>query len=57
LNNNIVYTDTFDDETVICTPRTGDWAGGNEILMVIPKLDRRKGNLFNFLYNSKLNIF
>lgn len=33
----------LDEDTVICTPRKGAWAGGDEILMVIPKLDRRKG--------------
>ena len=33
----------LDEETIICTPRKGAWAGGDEILMVIPKLDRRKG--------------
>lgn len=34
----------LDEDTVICTPRKGAWAGGDEILMMIPKLDRRKGN-------------
>jgi hypothetical protein len=46
LNNNIVCTTTFDYETVKCTPRKGDWNGGDEILIMIPKLDKRKGNLF-----------
>ena len=31
------------DAEVRCAPRTGDWLGGDEILMVIPRLNRRQG--------------
>jgi hypothetical protein len=41
---NTICTGIFDDELIICTPKKGDWAGGDEVLMIIPKLDRRKSN-------------
>jgi len=40
---NTFYPTFIDDETVKCTPRKGDWMGGDDLLIVIPKLDRRKG--------------
>ena len=40
----------IDEETVICTPRKGDWNGGDDLLMTIPKLDRRKGNLKSVIF-------
>jgi hypothetical protein len=33
-----------DDISFRCSPLRGDWRGGEEILMVIPKIDKRKGN-------------
>ena len=44
LVNETMYMPMIDEETVICTPRKGDWNGGDNLLMTIPKLDRRKGN-------------
>lgn len=44
LINHKISRTISDDDTVKCTPRKGDWMGGDDILMVIPKLDRRKGN-------------
>jgi len=44
LITNTICTGIFDDELIICTPKKGDWAGGDEVLMIIPKLDRRKSN-------------
>jgi hypothetical protein len=35
--------DDADDDVVKCAPKKGDWNGGDEILMIIPKLDKRKG--------------
>lgn len=32
-----------DDLTVRCVPQRGYWQGEEEILMVVPKLDKRKG--------------
>ena len=40
---NLTCSSSLDDESVICTPRKGAWVGRDDILMVIPKLDRRKG--------------
>jgi hypothetical protein len=38
-------TTTNDDNSCVrCAPRKGDWHGGDDILMVVPKLDRRKCN-------------
>lgn len=42
----------MDDDSVICTPRKGAWGGGDEILMVIPKLDRRKSKVKEFNMNT-----
>jgi hypothetical protein len=33
-----------DDMSIRCSPQRGDWQGEEEILMVIPKVDKRKGN-------------
>jgi hypothetical protein len=34
-----------DDEVSFrCSPQYGDWKGGEEILMVIPRVDKRRGN-------------
>lgn len=32
-----------DDVSVRCSPQRGDANGGDEILMVIPRVDKRKG--------------
>ena len=40
-----INTQANDDEmSVRCIPQRGDAQGGEEILMVIPKVDKRKGN-------------
>jgi len=33
-----------DDISVRCSPQIGDAKGGDEILMVIPRVDKRRGN-------------
>ena len=38
-----IHDDDDDDDVVKCAPRKGDWNGGDEILMIIPKLDKQKG--------------
>ena len=38
------------ENNVHYAPVKGDWDGGDEVLMVIPKLDRRKGNI-KFMYS------
>ncbi len=47
-------TQTNDDEiSVRCSPQRGDPQGSDEILMVIPKIDKRKGNfIIDFLIYS-----
>jgi hypothetical protein len=38
-------TTTNDDNSFVrCAPQKGHWHGGDDILMVVPKLDRRKCN-------------
>jgi hypothetical protein len=32
-----------DDISVRCSPQRGDSQGGEEVLMVIPKVDKRRG--------------
>ncbi len=36
---------SFDESSVKCVPRKGSWEGGDEVLMVIPKIDRRRCKL------------
>ncbi|CAF1578302.1 unnamed protein product [Adineta ricciae] len=59
LVNETVYMPMIDEETVICTPRKGDWNGGDDLLMTIPKLDRRKAFNIYFDYGTmgQLNGF
>ncbi len=40
----ITTTTNDDDFSFRCSPRRGDWRGGDEILMVIPKIDKRRGD-------------
>lgn len=42
MNDKIPATKLYDDR-IKCAPRKGEWNGGDDILMVIPKLDKRKG--------------
>jgi hypothetical protein len=40
-----IITSTNDDDiSVRCSPQRGDQKGGDEILMVIPRVDKRRGN-------------
>ncbi|CAF1104309.1 unnamed protein product [Rotaria sp. Silwood1] len=48
-NNHIDCITMFDDDTIRCTPKKGDWNGGDEILMTIPRLDKRK--IFNIYFD------
>jgi hypothetical protein len=41
--NAITTRTTDDDISFRCSPLRGDWKGGEEILMVIPKIDKRRG--------------
>ncbi len=43
--NNPICSIIYDEDTIKCTPKKGDWIGGDEILMVIPTLDKRKGKI------------
>jgi len=52
--NAITSTTSDDDLSIKCVPQKGDWRGNDEILMVLPKIDRRKSNLL-FLF-FKLNF-
>jgi hypothetical protein len=38
-----------DDLSIRCVPQKGYWQGGDEILMVLPRIDRRKSNLLLIL--------
>jgi hypothetical protein len=38
-------TSSFDDSSIKCAPRRGSWEGGDEVLMTIPRIDRRKCKL------------
>ncbi|CAF3428509.1 unnamed protein product [Rotaria sp. Silwood1] len=49
-NNHIDCITMFDDDTIRCTPKKGDWNGGDEILMTIPRLDKRK--IFHHTYDD-----
>ena len=44
------------NSNVRCAPRSGDGEGGEEILMLIPRLDRRKGEGFLILYIEWLDL-
>ena len=46
INDRLPTTKLYDDK-VKCAPRKGDWNGGDDVLMIIPKLDKRKGK-WNF---------
>jgi len=37
-----------DDMSIRCSPQRGDWQGGDEVLMVLPKIDKRKGKSFMY---------
>ncbi len=37
------------DLSIRCVPQKGYWHGGDEILMVIPKIDKRKSNLLFYI--------
>ncbi|CAF1022482.1 unnamed protein product [Adineta steineri] len=50
--NDSIFTTILDNEIVRCVPRKGDWDGGDEILMTIPKIDRHKGFNVYFDYHS-----
>ncbi|CAF2968867.1 unnamed protein product [Rotaria sp. Silwood2] len=51
-------TTTTDDESFVrCVPQKGNWLGGDEILMVIPKLNKRKSNLFCLLLLNQIYCF
>jgi hypothetical protein len=51
-------TQTNDDDiSVRCSPQRGDVHGGEEILMVIPKVDKRKGNSYNGSIVEFLRMF
>ncbi|CAF3963887.1 unnamed protein product [Adineta steineri] len=56
--NDSLFTTILDSEIVRCVPRKGDWDGGDEILMTIPKIDRHKGfNVyFDYLPNGIVDI-
>ncbi|CAF2631998.1 unnamed protein product [Rotaria sp. Silwood2] len=47
--NDTNYIAMLNDATIKCTPRKGDWNGGDEILMTIPKLDKRR--IFNIYFD------
>lgn len=57
LINNTSSMAIYDDESIICTPKKGDWQGGDEVLMVIPKLDRRKGIIISILFIRHSDLF
>lgn len=42
-------TSNDDDLSIRCVPQKGYWQGGDEILMVLPRIDRRKSNLLLIL--------
>jgi hypothetical protein len=33
-----------DESSIRCAPQKGDWQGNDEVLMIIPKIDRRRRN-------------
>ncbi|CAF2375946.1 unnamed protein product [Rotaria sp. Silwood2] len=39
-----------DDSSFRCTPQSGDWQGGEEIIMVVPKIDKRKSFFVRFVH-------
>ncbi|CAF1075259.1 unnamed protein product [Rotaria sordida] len=55
----VVTTDDQDVKFVTCAPEKGNWAGGDNVLMVLTKLDRKKALHIYFDYvelNQKKNI-
>ncbi|CAF3655688.1 unnamed protein product [Rotaria sp. Silwood1] len=41
----VITTNGEDKKFAICAPEKGNWAGGDNILMVLNKVDRKKGAL------------
>ncbi|UJR12315.1 hypothetical protein I4U23_016492 [Adineta vaga] len=55
----VVTTNNPDKNFTICVPERGNWVGGDKVLMVLPKLDRK--NAFHVYFdfselNQKINI-
>ena len=44
-------TSNDDQMSVRCSPQRGDATGGDEILMVIPRVDKRKGISIDLFIN------
>ncbi|CAF1060927.1 unnamed protein product [Rotaria sordida] len=43
-------TSINNDSSFRCSPQSGDWHGGEEIIMVIPKIDKRKSFTVRFVH-------
>ena len=49
-SNPTVAANSYDKNSIICEPRQGNCEGGDRVLMVINKLDRKKGIIYSLIF-------
>jgi hypothetical protein len=50
-------TNNPDGKCAICVPERGNWAGGDNVLMVLTELDRKNGIFYSLLFIQHLFCF
>jgi len=50
-------TNNPDGKFAICVPERGNWAGGDNVLMVLTELDRKNGIFYSLLFIQHLFWF
>jgi len=50
-------TNNPDGKFAICAPERGNWAGGDNVLMVLTKLDRKNGISYSLIFIQLLFCF
>jgi hypothetical protein len=50
-------TNNPDEKLAICAPERGSWAGGDNVLMVLTKLDRKNGIFYSLIFIEDLFCF
>jgi len=53
----VVTTNGHDEKFAICAPEKGNWAGGDHVLMVLTKLDRKKGIFYPLIFIQQFFCF
>jgi hypothetical protein len=53
----VVTTNDHDEKFAICAPEKGNWAGGDHVLMVLTKLDRKKRYFLSSYFHSTVLLF